>query len=337
MLKKAWLSLAGCLLLAGTGLAQPMYVDTDEPANAPRFYFSADYLMWWIKDAPVPVPLVVTGGSPANQSPQIGVPGVVTLIGGNDVENQLRHGGRFTAGYWLDQAGSLGFEGSYFFLGSRTVSQRVSSNAAPGALLLTLPFFDATLPGESSTRIALPGGFQGTAVLSIDSRLQGYEANGLINMVDRSRCRLDFLLGFRYLDLDENLSFTTDSTSVFPPADIFRTLDSFSTSNEFYGGQFGVKLRHQRGRVSFGSTMKVAFGSMHETVQILGGLATNDFNNLGPVQLFPAGYLTAPTNIGKQTEDRFAVIPQIDLNVGFDVTSFARLLVGYSFLYVSDV
>ena len=68
-----------------------------------------------------------------------------------------------------------------------------------------------------------------------------------------------------------------------------------------------------------------------------GRLLTNDFNGFGAPQLFPAGYLAGPTNNGKQSATRFAVIPEVNLNVGYQVTRRAALLIGWSFLYASNV
>jgi hypothetical protein len=47
--------------------------------------------------------------------------------------------------------------------------------------------------------------------------------------------------------------------------------------------------------------------------------------------------LAQSTNIGSYSRDVFAVVPEIDLNVGYQVTPHARLEAGYSFIYWSNV
>jgi hypothetical protein len=58
----------------------------------------------------------------------------------------------------------------------------------------------------------------------------------------------------------------------------------------------------------------------------------------GGVGAFPGGLLALPgANIGNFTRDKFAVLPEVGLKVGYHVTPNLRLAVGYNFLYLSDV
>ena len=77
-------------------------------------WFSAEYLMWWLQPGETP-PLVTSGPASDPMSGALGQPGTQTLFGGS--LDSLRHGGRFTAGTWLNQDHTLGLEASYFFLG----------------------------------------------------------------------------------------------------------------------------------------------------------------------------------------------------------------------------
>jgi hypothetical protein len=259
----------------------------------------------------------------------------VLLIGAQDVENEVRSGGRFLAGCWLDPEGTLGLEGGYFFLGERGVRQLVASDGQPGSPFLALPFFNVAPAGESSTRIALPGGFAGAAQLTVSSFLQGAECNAAWRLGRGLTGTATLLGGFRYLNLHERLDFATNSPSIVPPPDVFRTLDQFDTANNFFGGQLGVRGEVRRGSLALEALAKVALGAMHQSVQIDGVLVTSDFS--GVIEAFPAGYFALPTNIGQQSRDRLAVVPEVDVRLGYQVTSFARLSVGYSFLYLSAV
>ncbi|HTK78565.1 MAG TPA: BBP7 family outer membrane beta-barrel protein [Gemmataceae bacterium] len=322
----------------GPATACPPQVTMAPPADTrPRFWGSEEFLLWWIKDAPLSTPLVTTGPVVGNLQPVLGQPGTAVLIGGSDIDGGTRSGARFTIGGWLNRERSLGLEGTYFFLWNRTLDQTVSASGAADAAFLALPFIDATVPSESSTRIALPGGFAGTASLITNSRLQGWELTGVAD-VSRTPCRrLEVLSGFRYWNLNEDTTLFTNSPSVVGPSDVFITRDQFATGNYFYGGQVGLRGERDFGRWFVQGTGKVALGTMHETVNINGALVTNDFNNLGAPQVFPGGYLALPTNIGRQTRDRFAVIPEVNLTAGVWITDRLRATAGYTFQYVSDV
>ena len=51
----------------------------------------------------------------------------------------------------------------------------------------------------------------------------------------------------------------------------------------------------------------------------------------------PGGILTQNTNIGHYFRSQFAVVPEVNLNLHYDVTSWARLELGYTFIYINRV
>ena len=51
----------------------------------------------------------------------------------------------------------------------------------------------------------------------------------------------------------------------------------------------------------------------------------------------PGAYFSQPTNIGSQSSNQFAVIPEVNVNFGIKLSPWASVIVGYSFLYVSSV
>jgi hypothetical protein len=56
----------------------------------------------------------------------------------------------------------------------------------------------------------------------------------------------------------------------------------------------------------------------------------------GGMGMFPGGLLALPgANIGTFERDRFAVLPEVGLKLGYHVTPNLRLAVGYNFLYLS--
>ena len=49
------------------------------------------------------------------------------------------------------------------------------------------------------------------------------------------------------------------------------------------------------------------------------------------------GLLALPSNIGSYTANRFSVIPEVQANLGYQITENIRVFGGYSFLYWANV
>jgi hypothetical protein len=205
---------------------------------------------------------------------------------------------------------------------------------------LSVPYFDVTLGQENSSGIALPGGqfpFGGGAHLRVTTELEGAELNGIYSLQNRRRLRLELLTGFRYLALHERLEFSTSSPALNLPNSLFRTLDEFRTSNDFYGGQLGARAELCWGCWSVQAAGKVAVGVNHQVTRIKGVLLTNDFTNQQVLQLFQGGYFALPTNIGTFDRDEFCVVPELNLSLAWQPDDHFRLFVGYTFLYLDNV
>ncbi len=165
--------------------------------------------------------------------------------------------------------------------------------------------------------------------------MQGLDLNLLQNVYNTNGMKFDMLGGFRWVNVQESLSFVTDSPDLPPVGpDIFHTFDKFTTNNNFYGAQFGARASYDNARLFMNATGKLALGGSVENVNVNGGTFTNAF---GPFNSAPGGYLTQVSNIGNQSKTQFAVIPEVDLNFGIRLSPWASFVVGYSFLYVSSV
>lgn len=324
--------------------AQGPALDCGACEPAPRLWGSAGYLLMWVSGAPLP-PLVTTGPldvvGPNDRPGTLGLPGTQVLVGSEDLGFGPHSGGQFTLGSWLGDG--LGVEGSVFFLAERSSGRSLAAPGTVGSASLSIPYFNAAVGQESSTGIALPPPqpagtfpFQGGAALTVASELWGAELNAVRPLARR----WELLAGFRYLAFNEDLRFDTASTSLTPPFDIFRTFDRFRCSNDFYGGQLGLRGRFEGARGYLEGAAKVALGVNHQVTTIDGALVTNDFNpdfGVGPPATFPGGYLALPTNIGRFNEDRFAVLPELVIRAGYRLTGRLSASIGYSILYVSTV
>jgi hypothetical protein len=318
------------LIWASVSLAQTVDASSTPPPTSSTeepFYIGAEALLWWLKDSPAPPSLVSTG--------ILGQLGTTVLLGGEDLNTHMHPGLRVTAGYREKER--WGLEAGFFYLPSQSTSRSVSSSGQIGSQNLDIPFFDVTLPGENVTRLSRAGSFSGHAQEELSARLLGAELLGTANLVSTGAWRLDLLGGFRYSNLRETFSFTTNSPNIAPPVDIFQTMDQFDTTNNFYGAQGGLRACSVWGHWTVSGTIKVALGAMVQSVDIDGFLLTNEFNGFGSPQRFPGGYFAQPTNMGNHTRTAFAVLPEIGLNVEYEVTRWMNIVLGYSFLYTNNV
>ena len=65
--------------------SQLYYSPWNDSACCYRFWGSAEYLYWKIKDSPEPVPLVVTAPAIKNKTPILGEPGTRVVLGGKNI------------------------------------------------------------------------------------------------------------------------------------------------------------------------------------------------------------------------------------------------------------
>jgi hypothetical protein len=303
-------------------------------------WFRTEYLLWRVRSGPAP-PLVTT--SPQTSGGVLGRPGTSILFGG-PLDYEERSGGRFTIGYWFDQCRCFGLEGVFFFLGERTIKFDSASNGDP---LLARPFFNTQTNAQDAELVAntaipgMPRVIPLTGRISVRSsdELWGAEANGVFNICRDCCNSLDLLAGFRYIRLSEDL--VINEHLLVPPTSptfagaTFDLLDSFQTRNQFYGGQIGVRRDWRWRRWDLEFMTKVALGDMHQVVDI--GGATIITPPGGPSSTFNGGLLTQPTNIGHFSRDRFAVVPEVGVTIGYQITQHMRFYAGYNFLYLSDV
>jgi hypothetical protein len=335
--------------------AEPIDWSGGQCRPAYRLWGGADYLLWWVKGAPVRAPLVTTSNTADFGT--LGAPSTQLLIGGETLNFGSRSGGRFTLGAWVDDEQRFGVEGTYFFLSNSSVSRAAAVDGF-AQRVIAVPFIDATPGGnfgdptsvgkENAFVFGAPigvvtnTGFAGIATLSVRNQLQGAEANGLFNLGQGDALRVDAIGGFRYVYFREQLAFDTSSPTVVPqiPGESFVTSDRFDGRTDFYGGQLGARVTWDLGRLSVAATGKVALGVMHQRLDSNGSFATNDFNTpfgVGPVRTFPGGYFALPTNSGSLSRDRFGVVPEVGVNLNYRVTQRLGLTVGYTFLYLNSV
>ena len=323
----------------GTGL-----LDSCPPAN-PRLWFQADYLMWWVKGAPMPQPLITSGSSSDPIPGALGQPGTSTLYGGQRTNFGLNSGLRLSLGGWLDADQRWGAELSGFSLGRYSRRAAFGSDGTTDASL-GQPFVNPNV-GEEAYSTSLNGLIAGRIFASTSTQLYGWEANVLRNLARGNGGELDLIVGFRQVGLRENLRVDSDIQQLQPfvlsfagqpinVGDHILTSDRFRAQTNFYGPQIGGKVTFINDRFGADLIGKLAMGVSQELYTINGSTTLIPAAG-GGNSTVPGGILAQTTNIGRHFENRFAVVPEANLNLHYDFTDWARLNFGYTFVYISRV
>ncbi len=318
-----------------------------------RHYLNLDALGWWVEGDQLP-PLVTTApiGTPQTDAGVLGEPTTSVLFGNEKVNDGLRWGGRVQGGVWLDDFQTIALEGHYYGLASDTTTYSRTSTFTGGSLddpILARPFFDANplVNAESSIIVAFPNFIVPPIDVNIDGSINVQETSRIQSAGGGIRYAIGaynrparfFLLGaYRFFDLNESLKITARSSvslDPFPPdAGHVQVVDSFATRNIFNGGEIGLGTELSRSRWTLGAETRLALGNMNQQLEI-DGTTSAVFETF--VASFEGGLLAQPTNIGSHTRNRFALIPQVDVKLGYQLLPALRATVGYNFTYISSV
>ena len=280
-----------------------------QPVRVNHCYVMGDYLLWWTDKQLVP------------QETQVGLP-VFTLP-----DNGPRSGARLTVGSWINPSRTLAVEASGFWLEERSQSAGVIQGPNPN--VMQLPFVLGIERQISS--------------VVTDSQLWGAEIDGRYKACEicRSHCKgyVDFLAGFRYVNLTEGLTF--DNETLFSVAPVLfsgalvKSSDFVGTQNNFYAPQVGVEAGFCFGRCNVSAYSKIALGVNHESVTLAG-------NAVVTAPPLPLGNVVAPGGLLVQTpghfsQEAFSYVPEAGINFSFKICDWCLIGTGYSFLYFGNV
>jgi hypothetical protein len=299
---------------------------------------SDELLIWWNKAAPVPALVTASRGA----RPVLGAPTTSVIVGGKAIDTQDSAGYRLAYGFSLNQEDTVGFEGRYFFLGTRTYSTSITDFGEDRYHAIGLPFINANTGREGVLTLANTGYSSSLISVFTSSRVQGAEANFIGNLYAGGGLKVHALAGYRFFQANEGLR--VESTYLrypTPATNFYQTLgmiaDQFDGHNEFHGGQVGMMVDAHRGPFYVEITGKAALGTNFEMVRIDG--ATHLVTAAYPVPLlqsFHGGVYAQGTNIGQYTRSVFAVVPEGIFKVGLKLGDRGRFYIGYNFLYLSD-
>jgi hypothetical protein len=309
------------------------------------WWIGADYLAWQLDDVGLP-PLVTASpaGTPLDQAGVLGAPTTQILFGNEEVGDDLRSGFRVYGGVWFDCCQSCGISAEYFELDNDAFDFVQGSNAN---LIVTRPFFNAQDNTGDAELVSVPNELDGTV------RVSGYddfEGAAITLQKCMWRCcdpcgntaQWNMLGGYRYYNYEsqllitENLTVLPGTTSPLVPGTQISVRDQFDARSEFHGGEIGAQGRVTECWWWLDGMAKIAIGG-HRRVVVVDGQTINTVPGAGTAT-FAGGLLTSEvTNIGRYGDTRTAVIPELRIGLGAQLTPQLSARVGYNVIIWSDV
>lgn len=309
------------------------------PCGPPgRVWVSAEWLFWAATGQHLP-PIATTSpvGTDRSLAGVLPSPNTNVLYGGDRANNDFRNGLRINGGVWLDDNHLFGIEGNFFFLGGSKNAFATSSN---GSQIISRPFFNALTGLPDAELVSYPGVLAGSLTAESRSSVIGGGVNAVHNLCCNPCSRIDLLYGYRYfnvsdeIDIRENLT-ALSGQGLVPAGTQYQIVDKFKTQNNFNGGVIGLNAEERFGMFFVGARASVALGANNEVIDING--VTRVMPPNGPAMAYVGGLLAQPSNIGHYNNTVFAVMPELGLRAGVQVTQWARVFAGYNFLYLSNV
>lgn len=303
-----------------------------------RWFATAELMMMWRKGDRLP-PLVTTGpDSDSNTAGQLGEPGTEILFGEERTLTDLRAGGRFTIGAWLDDRECQALVGRFWFSGRESTHFQTDVNETP---VIARPFLNVTPPSstEDTLLIAFPG-LRENGRISVNgtSDVMGADISVHQFMYGKFGGTIDLVYGYQYMRLDEDLSISStltnlDSGGAVPVGTIIDVHDSFNAISEFHGAQVGFASRYSERCWSFNSLIKFGFGSLNRIAKRSGMTSTTvgvdtDITN--------EGLLVNSNNSGTTSDRTFGWIPELDLSLGYRITPRLDATFGYHLVAMTD-
>lgn len=337
---------------------------TCNPPSRRGLYGRAEYLLWHF-DAMRTPPLVTTNSDPQSV-PIVGLANTSVVFGGELLDG-VRNGTRFTIGGWLDDCRDFGIEFDWSTFETET---DVFSYTDPAALgNLGRPFYNIgpideateTLlsPREDVQLVARTGQVAGDLSITARSRFKnaGLRLRTGICCRDVGGCgscgcgecvsgiggqggsgaisRIDFIAGYRWADLEEQINFRENLTQVGSGATL-ALYEAFEVDNDFHGVDLGFIYDWQSRRWGLELMSRIALGNTAQRVAISGSNTIAASASSAGVTT-AGGLLTQASNIGVYERDRFSVLPELSARLSYRITPRISLSAAYTLLYWANV
>lgn len=287
-----------------------------------RMQFRVTSVQFWKTDANLP-PLATTDTNPALAEPgRRGGPSTQVLFGNKRLQGGAKNGIRAEFTLWLDPARERAAWFRMYDSGDQVSSGNFNSNTTP---IIARPFFDLQTNAENTLLVARPANGnlplrEGSLDISLKSNIQGGDLMVRRRIYEDDLVRSDFLWGYQQVRFSESLQIDTRITT----APGLATVEYFSATNQFNGGQVGYLRSAHDGCWYFDGFAKIGFGQMNRQVYIddsnTGGLLANQ-----------------QTNVGTFKNDTVVLVPEIGFSAAYLLTRNLHFTVGYSFLRLPKV
>lgn len=313
-----------------------------------RGFVETEYLLWWMSGLDIPI-LATTNANPRRFG-FLGEPGTFPILGPGTFLGSSRQGVRVRGGFWVNDCATCGIDGSIFVLGRQSADAVFAAEQFP---IITRPVFSPNprpnqpnVPvGQVGEAVAVPDVLQGALSVEATSFLWGADANLRKCLFRTCDASATWFVGYRNLNLTESLSIAENIAVIGPGANrvlipdpvgtMIVVRDRFATKNYFHGGQIGATWERRWGRIGIDARTSIGFGNTHQELSISGTQTRTRPGQL-PVT-YSGGLLAAGSNLGTFTRDRFSVVPEFTLNLGYWVTPALKAYIGYNFLYWTNV
>ncbi len=310
-------------------------------------WLQSELLLWGVKGQYIP-PLLTQSpaGTPATDIGVLGLPTTQTVFGGDRFGDNMRIGGRVRGGFWFGNCRKYGLEADYFYLGEDADNVRATSDTGE---LFARPFYNtnpAVLAADAELLVA-PNIASSVFEINTSSEIYSVAPTFRWNLYccestncccEQNSTRLDFLAGYRYLRFQESIKLSESFEPTGPfyaPGTTFEFYDGYAVENEFHGAELGLNYMTQRSRWVLDMTAKLGLGNLRSTCSIDGYSRVVVPGALD--QTMTGGFLTAGSQLGTTERDKFALLPQADVRLGYCMTPNLRFHVGYSFLFLQNV
>ena len=305
-----------------------------------RWFASMEVLLLWRKGDFIPA-LVTTSPDGTLVDDAGELPGATVLAGQRKLFDDLTAGGRFTLGTWIDDCHNRSIvgrlwsatEADYSFSARESINSGgilaipTTNGGVADAALIAFPDSD-----ESSGRF-------GSVNVSAESNVAGGDLSVRQRWTGGLGTTFDVLYGYQYMRLDEELRLSSTSTlsqQQLPTeiGDNLTTSDSFDTTNQFHGGQFGLAGRYREGCWSFDWLAKFGFGQLRRTAERRGSSVIT--TSTPPAATNDTGILVTDVNRGIFSDDTFGWIPELDVSVGWHKYPRFDVTFGYNLIAMTD-
>lgn len=299
-------------------------------------WLDVEYLLWWNKDRYIPALATQSPtGTPIANAGVLGAPSTSILFGDESINGSPNSGFRISSGMWLEPTQSTGIGFRYFTIEDEE-NFNVSSDGDP---ILGRPFFDTVTGSGAALLVAFPGVNSGSIDVTATNEARGFDVYFRKLLLSGNCNRFDLIGGYHNSTVEDTVNIRNSITGIdgtrIPIDATITTQDNFVVENQFHGGFVGLLAEAGDGALSWSMMGKIAFGNMNQEARISGS-TTSSVPGAGSATS-PQGLLALPSNIGSFDQDEFALVPEFNVSVRYNLNSRMQFILGYSFIYWSEV